>query len=127
MNTQSSSTNNSFAIASLVLGLLALVTLCTAILPLPLGALSILFAVLSRRKKRQLNTTALIGVVSSVCGMAMSLVIVVMSFMMLPSMMQSEEYREQLNTMSEAMYGISFDDMLEDAYGIDLDEILDTE
>ena len=45
---------NPFTVASLVLGICSLASICTAILPLPLGALGILFAILSYRKGRQM-------------------------------------------------------------------------
>ena len=118
---------NSFSIISLVMGILAIVSICTAILPIPLGAAGILFAILSHRKGRQLDTLALGGVVTSIAGMVMSFVLIVMTFMMLPSMLKDETYREQLNAVSESMYGMSFDEMMEEGYGIDLDELLGTE
>lgn len=127
MDYQSSQKQNPFVVATLITGLLSLLSICTGILPLPLGALGVLFAVLSRRKGQRLETSAFVGVISSVMGMALSIVIIIMSFAALPSMLKSPEYREQLNSVSEAMYGMSFDDMIEEGYGIDLDELLGTE
>ena len=127
METQTSPSKNYFPIASLILGILALLSICTALLPLPLGAAGILFAVLSHRKGRQLDTMALTGIVTSIAGMAMSMVLIIMSFMMLPAMLRDEAYREQLNATAESMYGISFDEMMEEGYGIDLDEVFGTE
>ncbi len=118
---------NSFSIVSMILGILALLSICTAILPLPLGAAGIIFAVLGHRKGKQLDSMALAGVLTSIGGIAMSVVLFAMTFMMLPTMLKDEAYREQLNTMSESMYGMSFDEMMEDAYGVDLDELLGTE
>ena len=115
---------NMFSIASLVLGILSILSLCTAILPIPLGAAGILFAILGHRKGKQLDSMALAGVLTSIAGLAMSLVLFAMTFMMLPTMLKDEAYRAQLNSMSESMYGMSFDEMMEEAYGVDLDELL---
>ena len=118
---------NGFCIASLILGILALLSICTAVLPIPLGAGAILFAVLGHRKGKQLDMMSLSGILTGAAGMAMSIAFIAMTFMMLPSMLKDEAYREQLNTMSESMYGITFDEMLEEGYGIDLDELLGVE
>lgn len=118
---------NAFSIVSLILGILAILSICTAILPIPLGAGSILFAILGHRKGKQLDSMALAGILTSIGGIAMSVVLFAMTFMMLPTMLKDEAYREQLNTMSESMYGMSFDEMMEEAYGMDLDELLGTE
>lgn len=127
METQATPKKSPFILASLILGILSLITICTGILPLPLGALGILFAILSYRKGRHFDTMALAGLLTSIVGMSVSIVIIIMSFMMLPSMLKSEDYRNQLNSVSEAMYGITFDDMLEGYYGIDIDEIIGNE
>lgn len=118
---------NPFTIASLVLGICSLVTICTGVLPMPLGALGILFAILSYRKGKQLDSMALIGVITSCVGLVFSLVIYGIAFSMLPSMLQDPEYRDMLNRYSESLYGESYDDLFEDAYGIDLDDLFPAE
>lgn len=123
METQAHSTRNTFTIISLVLGILALISLCTAILPIPLGAASILFAVLSHRKGKQLDTLALTGVVTSIAGMAMSCVLFIMSFMMLPDLLQDDTFIDYMNDSYEAMYGVSFEEFVEESYGMGLDEL----
>ncbi len=117
---------NSFAKASLILGVLSILTVMTGILPLPLGALGILFAVLSHRKRKSLETPAFIGSITSVIGMSLSIVLIALAITMMPTMLRDPAYRKQLDNMTESMYGISFDEMLETGYGIDLDEILGT-
>ncbi len=118
---------NSFSIASLVLGILALLSICTAVLPLPLGALAVLFGILGHRKEKQLDTMSLTGILTGAAGMSISIMLFAMTFLMLPTMLKDEAYRDQLNSMSETMYGITFDEMLEEGYGIDLDELLGQE
>lgn len=118
---------NPFTIASMVLGICSLLTTCTAILPLPLGALGILFAVLSYRKGRRMDSMAVTGIATSCLGLAFSVVIFGVAFSMMPAMLRSQEYRDMLNRYSESMYGESYDDLFERAYGIDLDDLFPIE
>ncbi len=118
---------NPFTIASLVLGVCSLLTVCTAVLPLPLGALGVLFAILSYRKGRRMDTMAVTGLATSCLGLAFSVVIYGTVLSMLPAMMRDPQYREMLNRYSESMYGESYDDLFERAYGIDLDELFPTD
>ncbi len=114
---------NPFTIASLVLGICSLLTICTAILPLPLGALGILFAVLSYRKGRRMDPMAVAGLATSCLGLAFSVVIYGGVLSMMPAMLRDPEYRDMLNRYSESMYGVSYDDLFERAYGIDLNDL----
>lgn len=118
---------NPFTIASLILGICSLVTICTAVLPLPLGALGILFAILSYRKGRRMDTLAITGIATSCAGLLFSLIFIGMALGMMPAMLRDPEYRDMLNRYSESMYGQSYDDLFENAYGIDLDELFPTE
>lgn len=118
---------NPFTVASLVLGICSLASICTAILPLPLGALGILFAVLSYRKGRPMDTMAMAGIATSCVGLAFSVLVYGVVFSMMPAMMRDPDYRDMLNRYSESMYGESYDDLFERAYGIDLDELFPTE
>ena len=118
---------NPFTSASLILGICSLVTICTAVLPLPLGALGILFAILSYRKGRHMDTLAITGIATSCVGLLFSLIFIGIAFSMMPAMLRDPEYRDMLNRYSESMYGQSYDDLFENAYGIDLDELFPTE
>ena len=127
MDSQAIRRKNTFATASLICGILALLTVTTAILPIPLGALSILFAILSHRKGERFCSSQIAGIVTSAIGLVLSAFIVVSVFAMLPTMLKTPEYRDQLNKMSEQLYGESFDDMMEELYGLDLDDLLDND
>ncbi|MDE6675206.1 MAG: DUF4190 domain-containing protein [Acetatifactor sp.] len=118
---------NPFTIASLVLGICSLLTICTAILPLPLGALGIIFAILSYRKGRQMDAMAITGIATSCVGLFFSLIMFGITFAMMPSMLRDQEYRDMLNRYSESVYGQSYDDLFENTYGIDLDDLFPTE
>lgn len=127
MDYQPTQKPNPFVTASLILGVLAFATVMTGVLPLLFGGLSILFAVLSYRRGKSLPTPAFVGVIASAIGMAFATVFIVITITLMPTMLKDPTYREQLNTMSEAMYGISFDEVMEEGYGIDLDEVLGIE
>lgn len=116
-----------FAMVSLVMGILAIASMCTVFLPIPLGALGILFAVLAYRKGRAMPPQAMAGIGASAAGLLASISICIYSVAMLPTMLQSEQYRDQLNAISEQMYGMSFEEMVEQAYGIDLDELFSSD
>lgn len=118
---------NPFTIASLVLGICSLLTICTAILPLPLGALGIIFAILSYRKGRHMDAMAITGIATSCVGLFFSLFMFGITFAMMPSMLRDQEYRDMLNRYSESVYGQSYDDLFENTYGIDLDDLFPTE
>ena len=125
MDYQNTRKQNPFVTASLIMGVLAFVTIMTGVLPLLFGGLSILFAVLAHRRGKRMETPAFIGVIASSLAMTFSVVVLTVALSMLPSLLRTPEYREYLNNMSESMYGITFDEALEEGYGIDLDELLD--
>lgn len=127
MEQQNNSNNQSFAVASLVFGILALAGFCTIILPLVFGGLSILFAILSRRKGQQISGASLTGILTSVSGIAISVMLIVMCIMMLPQLLADDAYMEQINATAEAMYGQTLDEMLEESYGVSLDELFGLE
>jgi len=115
-----------FQIASLIFGILSMVTMCTGFLPLPCGALGILFSILAARRAKRWPTIVTVGTILSGVGMSIALFIVSFSLLMMPSMLRDPQYREYLNNMSRQMYGESFDEMMKEGYGIDLDDYFST-
>ena len=111
-----------FMLASGICGLLSITTCCTGVLSLPLGALGILFAVLAARKGKKLNGTCIGGIISSCLGILAGIVMILTSFLMLPEMLKDELYREQLDMVTEQMYGMDFAEFLEEFYGYSLKE-----
>ena len=121
-----------FAIASFVCGLMSIsVGLCG--IGLPLGALGILFAVLSRRKGRHMSGTCTTGLILSVMGGILSLALIVAAQLMTPVMLRQqlsdETSRQQLETMYNSLFkdslGMDFEDylgFLEKYYGITVEE-----
>ena len=60
---------HSFEIASIVMGIISMVLLCTGVLAIPFGALGVLFALLSRKDKDRLGNIAITGAIISVVSM----------------------------------------------------------
>lgn len=114
-------TRNGFATASLVLGICALLSICTLFLPLPLGALSILFAILSRRQHRKLAPNAIAGLITSIISVVMGLAITIYSLVSAFALLKPEN-REYLNSVFEQTYGMDFDEYMENLYGEDFDD-----
>ena len=118
---------NPFLSASLFMGILSILSICTGFLSLPLGCLGILFAVLAYRKGQKLDLSAILGIGSSIIGIIISIFIIISSLSMIPSLMRSPSYRNQLNDMSQRMYGQSFDSIMKNVYGVDLDKLFGVE
>ncbi len=106
-----------FTIASGICGLMSVTACCTGILSLPLGALGILFAALTYRKGKKMNSASLVGVVSSCVGIISAVIITINTFTMLPALMENESFRYQLDTMTQQMYGMDFQTFMEEFYG----------
>ncbi len=114
---------NPFILASLILGIASLTLLCTGVLPLPLGALGILFAVLSCRKGRRMDPMAVAGITTSLAGIVCSGAILAYTLVNIPALMRDTAYRSQLNAIYEQLYGESFDEFMEQYYGVDVDAL----
>ncbi len=115
---------SSFASVALIMGILAILSICTGLLPLIFGGLGILFATLAKRRKQPLATPAIIGIVSSIFAMSISFFILVFSFIQLPIMLKDPDMRQELNDTYKAVSGMTFDEMMEQS-GIDIDALLD--
>ena len=116
---------SAFSGVSMLLGIFALLSLVTVFLPLPLAALGILFACLAHKRGQKREPACLVGLISSIIALVISLFMIVTSVAMLPTMLKDPTYREQLDIVAEQIYGESFDDMVEDLYGIDVDDLFE--
>lgn len=123
---------NAMATASLVLGIASLAMLCTGILPIPLGALGILFAVLSRKGGRIPQPGGL-GCALSCAGMLGGLFLTVAVYITMligmigsidPSTLQDMDRGDLLDHMMESLYGSEYKELFEQ-YGIDYDTLMD--
>lgn len=126
---------SAMANASLILGIASLVMLCTGILPIPLGALGILFAVLSRRGGRMpqpggvgcaLSCAGLLG------GLFLSMAVYITTLIGLigaldsvdPSTFQDMERGDLVDQMMESLYGPEYKELFRQ-YGIDYDALME--
>ncbi|MDO4285575.1 MAG: hypothetical protein Q4C60_09625 [Eubacteriales bacterium] len=83
------------------------------ILPMFLGSLSIIFAILSKGKERKMEDAARRGVFCSLLGLVISAVLFVT--VLIPTMIRQlsdPAFRATMNQMSESLYGISYDEVL---------------
>lgn len=106
-----------FAIASMVCSIIAVAACCTGILGIPFGALSILFAVLSKRKGQKMSAMSLTGICLSVAGIVLGLLVTCYSLYLLVT---DSALRQQMNALFETMYGMS----LEEYFGLYAQKIL---
>lgn len=64
---------NAFTIASFICGICSVALCCVGILSIPLGALGILFAILSKQKNKSLESMSIAGLIFSIIGLVLGL------------------------------------------------------
>lgn len=102
----------SFALASMICGILALMTFFTGFFSLITGGLGIMFAVLSRREDRPFPSLSWWGVVFSCIGIFMGALVLIYAIMtILIPLMTDPNYYQEMNTMYQNLYGINLDDI----------------
>ena len=109
-----------FIIASMICGVLSVTACCTGILSLPLGALGIIFALLTYRKGKRMSGSALTGIMLSTMGIVTGISMLIYSFVTLPQMMQDPFFRNQIDSVTQQMYGMDFTEFLSEYYGYEL-------
>ena len=105
-----------FAIAAMILGICSLVTACTVFLPIPLGALGAIFFILSGKKGKKPDSTAIAGLATSIAGIALGVIIWVFAFISAFNMFKPEN-RDLLNERFEEMYGMDLEEYFREIYG----------
>ncbi|HKM04330.1 MAG TPA: hypothetical protein VJZ04_07000 [Lachnospiraceae bacterium] len=116
INRSMKETANSFAAVSLLMGITTIVTMILGpvYLPCVFGGLSIIFAILSKDNKKELHSTAVVGLITGIIGLVLNTIFIVSIIVMvltIPSM------REQFNTNFEQIFGESFEDASESLTG----------
>lgn len=110
---------NAFSIASLVCGIISIVVCCCGFLSLPMGALSILFALLARRKGKSMDGMCITGIVTSVVGMICGIVFLIFTFGSTFETMNDPAYRDEMYDTMEEIYGEEMADYIFEFYGWD--------
>ena len=78
---------NPFIAASVLMGILSLVSLCTVIGPMIFGSLGIIFAVLAHRKGEKLGSDELLGIITSALGCGFSVILLIAALAMVHTML----------------------------------------
>lgn len=99
---------NGMAVASMTLGIASVILLCCGGGGLPIGALGIIFALLSRQD-RHMNTQAKVGLGLSIGGIVLSILAVIASFVLL---FASGTFMDMINMMNQ--YDITTESGMED-------------
>ncbi|MFI3213107.1 MAG: hypothetical protein R3Y24_07170 [Eubacteriales bacterium] len=104
---------NRFTTSALSFGVMALVSAVffTVYLPFVFGGLSIIFALLSKGSFPTMHKKAKNGIKLAIIAFVINIIVVGSSVYMV---FTTPEYREQINIMSEEMYGQSFDETLDE-------------
>ena len=122
--------NNGFAFAALILGVSGLFSLFTVYLPLVLGSLAILFALLSKGYGKKMVTTAKIGFISAITGVSIILSLIVISCTSLYLLFatctdeQLRTYASQIDQTVEQQFGQSTENMFGTSYEKMIDQLV---
>ena len=105
--------NQSLYTAAFVLGILTIVTtlMMTVYVPLILGGIAIIIAIISRADNEKLNRQASLGMKLAICGLILDIVLIGGSFY---AVFTNPDARQEVNSTFEQMYGQSFDELLEE-------------
>ena len=68
-----------------------------------------------------MNGTAMTGIVFSVMGIITGISLLIYSFYTLPDMMRDPVFRNQIDAMTEQMYGMDFAEFVKEYYGYEFD------
>lgn len=103
----------SFATASMVLGIISIITSITfTVYPaFILGSIAIVLALLSKGRRPKLLSKAHVGIICAITGIVLNTIIVTTCTVLL---FTSPEVRAEVNKTFEKQYGISFDEMWEE-------------
>lgn len=104
-----SSSKNTFAMASIILGGIAIVTFSSIIPAIFAGSLSIIFAILSRKGTGRLHPLAKVGAICSSISVILGIAIFVFYMNYIPQLLQDDAYRNQMEYMLESIYGQTVD------------------
>lgn len=100
---------NGMATAALVLGILAIVSICCVYGSYILGGIAITLGLLSRGKSHHLSTNAIVGITLSIVGMVISTVIIIFAVVTVFSSYGSmDNFMQQYESIYEEMYGDDF-------------------
>lgn len=99
---------NSMATAALILGILAIISICCVYGSYLFGGIAITLGLLSRGRDNKLNTNALIGIILSTIGMVISTVIIAIAVISIFSYGSLSDFMQEYESFYEEIYGEEF-------------------
>ena len=109
-----------FALASMILGGISILSVSTFYMSVMFGSLGLLFAFLAKKGKEKFRSANLFGFISSLSGLVMGLAFSIMMIISAKDLLQPEN-RAQLDNIFEAAYGVNFDEYIDGLLGEDFD------
>lgn len=109
-----------FALASMILGGISILSVSTFFMPVMFGSLGLLFAFMAKKGREKFRSTNLFGFISSLSGLIMGLIFSIMMLISAKDLLQPEN-RAQLDSLFEAAYGVDFDEYIDGLLGEDFD------
>lgn len=104
-----STSKNTFAMASIILGGIAIVTFSSILPAIFAGSLSIIFAMLSRKGTGRLHPLAKMGAICSTISVVLGIAIFGFYMNYIPQLLQDDSYRNEMEYMLESIYGPEVD------------------
>lgn len=99
---------NAFSVASMVFGVLSLITFCTGIFSLFTGSMGIIFAILSRREARPMAAMSQWGIILSGVGIFMGGLVLTYAVTLL---LTDPSFYQEVNALYQSTYGVSLEEM----------------
>ena len=114
--------DNGFEKAASALGLASIVTafLGLGTIPMTLGGIAVILAVLSRGRAN-MSSRAFRGFVCGIVGIVANIFIIVYIVMMF---FTNAGYREQINNTSKMLYGYSMEELIEESFDVDIQKYI---
>ena len=112
-----SKTLTTFASLSMTLGIVSFFMATTIIIPIALGSLSIILAVLSKGTDLKMKGPSLIGFASSVAAIICAFLLGAVEIY---AFFNIESYHNQMNAMYKEFYGITMDEYITNVFGEDI-------
>lgn len=121
-------TSMTFATVSMILGLGSIFTLLTIYLPIILGSLAIIFAILSTDAGQKILTAAKVGICTAAGSIALvtALIVITLSTLFTASRENLIKLGQQMDQMIESQSGISTEDIAGRSYEDLMTEFADT-
>lgn len=115
---------DSMAAASMILGIIALVSLLLLRVSMPfiLGGVGITLALLSRGGTRKLSGKAIAGIICCISGLVLDVVLCITAVWLVFALPRvAPDLVDEVNKVCEEQYGVSYDEIMEEIYDM-LDE-----